>query len=725
MVKLAGKLPVVVVLLILMVLSDALTNSSGATIGLGTGALGSDDGTTNYNTALGYEALRFVSSGSNNVGIGKHAGYQSTTPIDAVYIGFEAASAVTTQGGYSVALGSKAARNCTDMDEAVIIGWSAASQASDASNCTFVGTQAGLYNGGSSNVGIGKEALYGVNFNAISYGNTAVGLSAMKNAKNGAIGNTGLGAFTLDSVDGGDYNTAVGYDSGDSITTGSNNTVIGNGADASSATVSNEITLGNTSVDKFRIPGINFTVKDTVATEDYVLTVDANGEAGWEAAGGGGATDIDGLSDGVTNSLGVTVGLGTDALANDDGTANQNTALGYQSLKAMTSGNNNVGIGYRAGTAVTTGPESVIIGHNAAASSGTGIRNNVIIGHNAGLSTSSDYSVYIGDLSGNSGSGNSNVAVGRYTMYFGGTGTKNVAIGDTSGFSITDGSYNITVGADAGRSITTGNDQTVIGYTAGYSMTTGQRNTVIGKEAGYNITTTSDVVAIGYGAGRKSAGDSVWVGTNAGGETTGTVSNSSSVGIGYDALADATSYGNVAVGANAGKYITTGQNNTFIGRTAGASGYNMTTGSNNTVIGFGSDGSTQTISNEITLGNSSISTLRCQVQTISALSDRRDKKDIEELPLGIDFINTLKPVKFTWNMRDGAKVGQQEAGFIAQDLDEAQIDADAEDYLSLVLKNNPEKLEASYGKLVPVLVKAVQELSAEITTLKKEIENGK
>ena len=88
------------------------------------------------------------------------------------------------------------------------------------------------------------------------------------------------------------------------------------------------------------------------------------------------------------------------------------------------------------------------------------------------------------------------------------------------------------------------------------------------------------------------------------------------------------------------------------------------------------------------------------------------------MPLGIDFINTLKPVKFAWDMRDGAKVGPQEAGFIAQDLDEAQINADAEDYLNLVLKNNPEKLEASYGKLVPVLVKAIQELSAEIKALK-------
>ena len=60
------------------------------------------------------------------------------------------------------------------------------------------------------------------------------------------------------------------------------------------------------------------------------------------------------------------------------------------------------------------------------------------------------------------------------------------------------------------------------------------------------------------------------------------------------------------------------------------------------------------------------------------------RKDIEELPLGIDFINTLKPVKFTWNMRDGAKLVSKKLDLLHKDLDEAQIDADAEDYLSLV-----------------------------------------
>ena len=558
-------------------LSDALTNSSGATIGLGTGTLGFDDGTTNYNTALGYQALPFVTSGSNNVGIGKHAGYQSTTPIDGVYIGFEAASAVTTQGGYSVALGSKAARNCTDMDESVIIGYNTAANATDASGCVFVGSQAGMFNGGSYNVGIGPAALYGVNGNAISYGNTAVGLSAMRTAKNGAIGNTAVGAYTLDLVDGGDYNTVVGYDAGDTITTGNNNTVIGNGADASSATVSNEITLGNTAVTKFRIPGIDFVLKDNggTPTTGQVLTADGSGEGYWAAAAGG-ATDIDGLSDGVTNSSGFTVGLGLEALSNDDGGSNKNTALGYQALKATNSNFQNTAVGYNAGTALI----------------GTG-----------------------------------------------------------------DANY--------------GRDSSLFGYRAGALLTTGRSNAVVGANA-LDAATTPD--------------------------------------------------GNTAIGTESGGAVTTGANNVFVGRDAG---YTTTTGSNNIILGGSAQASSATVSNEITLGNSSISSLRCQVQTISTLSDRRDKKDIEELPLGIDFINTLKPVKFTWNMRDGAKVGQQEAGFIAQDLDEAQIDAGAEDYLSLVLKNNPEKLEASYGKLVPVLVKAVQELSAEVATLKKEIENGK
>ena len=65
-----------------------------------------------------------------------------------------------------------------------------------------------------------------------------------------------------------------------------------------------------------------------------------------QSGGGGGASNINGLSDGRTTSL--SVGLGTGALANDDGTDNRNVAVGYSALNANTSGFMNVAIGYNA-----------------------------------------------------------------------------------------------------------------------------------------------------------------------------------------------------------------------------------------------------------------------------------------------------------------------------------------------------------------------------------------
>jgi hypothetical protein len=61
----------------------------------------------------------------------------------------------------------------------------------------------------------------------------------------------------------------------------------------------------------------------------------------------------------------------------------------------------------------------------------------------------------------------------------------------------------------------------------------------------------------------------------------------------------------------------------------------------------------------------------------------------------------------------------KDAGFIAQELDEVQQDFNSEEYMKMVLKTNPEKLEAAPGKLIPVLVKAIQELSQEVERLKE------
>ena len=42
------------------------------------------------------------------------------------------------------------------------------------------------------------------------------------------------------------------------------------------------------------------------------------------------------------------------------------------------------------------------------------------------------------------------------------------------------------------------------------------------------------------------------------------------------------------------------------------------------------------------------------------------------------------------------------------------------DYLRLVLEDNPDKLEAAPMKMFPILVKAIQELSAKVTALENE-----
>jgi len=198
-----------------------------------------------------------------------------------------------------------------------------------------------------------------------------------------------------------------------------------------------------------------------------------------------------------------------------------------------------------------------------------------------------------------------------------------------------------------------------------------------------------------------------------------TTGGTGSVLIGSGAAAALTTGGgNTCVGHESLQLVTTGYNNVAIGKNAGDL---ITTGSNCIVIGNTADPSSASATNEVTLGNSSIATLRCNTQTISSLSDARDKTDVQELPEGLDFISKLNPVKFQWQTRDGnGKDGTYEAGFIAQELQSAQQDADA-DYLGLVMDANPDRLEASYGKLVPMLVKAIQELKSEVEQLKANV----
>ena len=649
---------------------DITTGRNNVYVGHNTGY---NQDTSNFNVAVGDSALygSGTASSASNVAIGYYSGYNTTTGSNNVFLGANSGYSMTT-GGSNVFVGYNTGYSATTQNNITLIGDEAGYNVSS-DDVTAVGQGAGRNSGGTC-TWVGVQAGY----SATGSANTGVGTSTLRNATGGD--NVAFGRNTGNAVTSGTYNTFIGALCGQNVTTGSQNICIGYGTEASSATVSNEITLGNSNITSLRIPGLQ-----SGATDGQVLTYNAtNGNITLADAGGGGASEINDLSDGHTNAYG-SVGLGANALASETVTSglNKNTATGEYALTNLTSGYYNTANGWRALQAATTGNRNIGIGYEAGRNITTS-SDNTIIGYNSG------YSITTGSL---------NVAIGRDALYNSTTSTNNIAIGQQAGYNITTGaSDNIAIGRETFRSGTmTGSDNIAIGYRALYSATSQIQNICIGEQAGRKTTTGSYSVYIGNQAG--------WSATTGG----------RSVSVGYAAgYAGTTAEYQTNVGWLAG-YGFTGDETTCIGKNAGMS---TNSGANNTCLGHNANPSSSTVSNEITLGNSSVATLRCNVQTISSLSDGRDKTEVEDLSLGLDFIDTLRPVKFKWDTRDGnSKDGTYEAGFIAQDLQSAQSSSDAE-YLNMVMDENPDRLEASYGKLIPVLVQAIKDLKSEIETLK-------
>ena len=114
-------------------------------------------------------------------------------------------------------------------------------------------------------------------------------------------------------------------------------------------------------------------------------------------------------------------------------------------------------------------------------------------------------------------------------------------------------------------------------------------------------------------------------------------------------------------------------------------------------------------------------------------SDRRMKENIVDSTLGLNFINDLKPVNYDWRKKkdidssfesyeEGSEVryvpqnGTDRLGFIAQDVKEALDKANVPSHLWTEANDGSQAL--SLTELIPTLVKAIQELSAEVQELK-------
>ena len=294
-----------------------------------------------------------------------------------------------------------------------------------------------------------------------------------------------------------------------------------------------------------------------------------------------------------------------------------------------------------------------------------------------------------------------------------------------------------------------------MGFNGGVSLTTGVGNCLFGKGAGDAITTGGSNIAVGTAAlstMTASTYGNIGIGENALTTNNGGTGQNTSVGYrGFEALT--TAEGCTAVGSFAGLVNTTGNSNSFLGTSAGTAnttGSNnlclghaagaYTTGSNNIAIGTSAayagnpGGAITTGSNVISMGNASHGA--CHIQTDwTVASDKRDKTDVTPLDMGLGFINKLEPVTYKWDKRakyeegntpDGThKESWTDVGFLAQDVEEIEAEyghkIDDETNLTTYMSEDKNAYGLTYAKFVPMLVKAVQELTAKVEELEDKL----
>ena len=204
--------------------------------------------------------------------------------------------------------------------------------------------------------------------------------------------------------------------------------------------------------------------------------------------------------------------------------------------------------------------------------------------------------------------------------------------------------------------MTTGYSNTLMGWRAGEDVATGNKNTFIGDTAGV-VNNNTHSTFVGYAAGNGATGNlNVAVGSQSMQNCTG----SDSVAVGFNAL-KATGAAASCVALGSGSLVAaTGNENIGIGVGAGAA---IEGGSSNICIGHQSNtGAAQTksiaighqvaasVNQKAYIGDGSSATsivFSGSGNSWSTASDGRIKENVLDNTLGLDFINALRPVKYT------------------------------------------------------------------------------
>ena len=623
-----------------------------------------------------------TSDGQNNTVAGTNAGdsFTGTDATNNTLIGYDAGTAITT-GDNNTAVGKSAVQANTTGSNNIGIGYASLAYNTTASQNTAVGSSSLLANTtGADNTAVGHVSL---TTNTTGAGNTSLGSNSMRYCTTGNY-NTGVGYISLQDVTDGEYNTAVGNYSGKDITTGDLNTALGNDALRTATTAG-----GNTAV------GASALFANTTADNNTAI----------------GRNALAANTTGIQNTA-----VGYNAASTSTTTTN-NTAVGHRSLEVST-GTSNTAVGCKSLVANTTAGQCTAVGDHALPSNTTGASNTAVGYIALEMNTTGNYNTAVGSnaLEANT-TGASNNAFGYQALNKNTTGIRNVAFGNVALNSNTTGVRNVGIGYSALNLNTTQNYNTAVGYKS-LEANVADSNTAFGHQALMSNTSGTTNVAVGsYCADAITTGNGnthvgYWAGS---GQTT--PNHNTFIGY-YSGWATTTGYQNTCQGAYSGYVLTTGLNNTFIGYEAG----NSTSPS----------GAITTSSNNICLGNNSVSNIYCADTGISS-SDKRDKTDVVDFTNGLNWVNQLKPVTYRWDKRawyddntpDGSKKrNKKHIGFLAQDVLAVEGNpTNKDDMLVVNLNEDDTAYGLKYERLVPVLVNAIKELSTKVTALEAKV-NG-
>lgn len=258
------------------------------------------------------------------------------------------------------------------------------------------------------------------------------------------------------------------------------------------------------------------------------------------AAVGGGASSVDGLADGKSDSDGSENGssifLGSGAGAVDDQSDNENVGIGFESMNSNTSGYQNTAVGYQSLINSTVGTRNTAIGNKALQTNTSGFNNTAIGFFTMYNNLTGYYNTAIGsEALNNNTAGRNNTAVGYLAAYSNTLGEDNTATGIQALRSNSTGSYNTAAGRNS-LYYSTGNYNTSTGYSSLFGLSSGAQNSALGSNAGGYIAD---------GSTENSASDnSIFIGANSKAKASG---ETNQIVIGYDAIGNGShtaTYGN-------------------------------------------------------------------------------------------------------------------------------------------------------------------------------------